>query len=82
MVNELENARDGIDKQNCPLRSWSDRSGLSRPARWSACLNIDRLGGLYDLSRLFDSEMQHTLVEMSLDSCVLRFEWQAKSRSA
>lgn len=63
-------------KQFRPMRSLIDRSGLSPLARWSTCLDLDRLGGLCDLSRLLDIEMQHTLVEMSLDSCILRFEWQ------
>ena len=54
-------------------------SGLPRcRARrgWSARLDIDCLGGLYGLSRLLDREMQHALIEMSVDGSVLRLEWQ------
>src|SRR5689334_13500765 len=52
----------------------SSLSGLPRcRARrgWSARLDIDCLGGLYGLSRLLDREMQHALIEMSVDGSVL-----------
>ena len=57
-------------------RSCGDRSGLSGLARCSARLDIDCLGGLYGFSGLLDREMQHTLVEMSVDGSVLRLERQ------
>src|SRR5258708_26780970 len=64
--------------QSIPVsgRSCGDRSGLSGLARCSARLDIDCLGGLYGLSGLLDHEMQHTLVEMSVDGSVLRLERQ------
>src|ERR1700730_16486143 len=51
-------------------------SQLNGLARCSARLDIDCLGGLYGLSGLLDREMQHTLVEMSVDGSVLRLERQ------
>ena len=61
---------------------YNDRQGLGGLPRCSArlgrraCFDIDCLGGLYSLSGLFDREMQHALVEMGVDSSVLRLEWQ------
>jgi hypothetical protein len=45
-------------------------------ARWRACLDIDRLGGLHGLGGLLDGEMQHALVEMSFDGSLFRLERQ------
>jgi len=42
----------------------------------SARLDIDCLGGFYGLSGLLDRQMQHALVEMSVDGTVFRLEWQ------
>jgi hypothetical protein len=60
-------------------RYHSGLSGLPRCSTsrgWSTRLDFDCLGGLYGLSGLLDREMQHALVEMSLDGSVLRLEWQ------
>jgi hypothetical protein len=58
------------------LRGLSSLSRCSTSRRWSARLDIDCLGGLYGLRGLLDREMQHALVEMSVDGSVLRLEWQ------
>ena len=58
-------------------RSCGDRSELSGLLwRARARLDLDCLGGLYDLRGLLDREMQHALVEMSVDGSVLWLEWQ------
>ena len=65
-----------------PRSSCGDRSELSGLPRCRArlgrspCLDIDCLSGLYGLSGLLDREIQHALVEMSIDGSVFRLERQ------